>query len=355
MFIISTILVYIGIDRKQTNWLPLLWGVLLPVIMAGMRSESIGTDTSNYHMLFEEFCTNPTLSYCPEPFYYLISQLARIVNWFPLIPISYQLFSVIFVLAAFRNKNIKCIKYKIPSSIIILMYYLMFYNASLNIMRQITAISYLLFISQYLGNHRKFLILLLIGFGWHSTVIFGGFLVLIAYLISRLKGMVRIIAIGLYISALSACQFIILKIFNVLSVNNLGVLAMKATSYSLSSAGGASWSYVLTSIISLILLLLGWNYYKLRYNDKIFIFLLIVSELAFYLLGNYSPPLMRLALYFSVYYCVFVPMLISSANIAYNQRSLLYIGTLAYFLFYWWFIYVRSESGHTIPYEFSTI
>ena len=352
---ISSILVYIGNDRDHRNWLALILGISLPVIMAGFRSEAVGTDTENYQILFEEFKVAPSFLFCPEPFYYVLSLIAAYFDSFKILLLSYQFFSIFFIINAFRNSKNNFIKNPIiiPSSIVLLLYFFILYNASLNIMRQITAVCYFVYISQFIERKILYIFLVIIGLGWHSSIILPAGLLFISYRIAKQRGAKQGCSLVLYFLGLLGIQFIIVSFLNVLSHTGIKSLAMKGAVYSQSASGGASWSFVLTSLLSIALLSFGWKYIRLASNKKILILLIFITELSFYLTGNFNPALMRLALYFTGFYSFFIPQIITNINTPKEQKMILYIGTIWYFLFYWWYINVHSNSGHTIPYELS--
>lgn len=184
--LISTICIYLSANikfkvgggslNKTVNNLLVFIAILVPILVAAFRDNSIGTDIAIYGL----YMFNSAKS---QSFYYFMTESYTTVE--PLFKI------LVYLLAIFKNRYIffggieaACI---IPVFIMLLkqtpkkawigvaVYYFWLFGFSLNIMRQSIAISILLYGVGYLIKHdtKKYLLIVLIAMGFHYTAVVG--------------------------------------------------------------------------------------------------------------------------------------------------------------------------------------
>ena len=176
----SCFFLYIGVKCKRSsktlNYIFVGIALLLPALLAGMRDSSVGTDTVAYIRYFEYVKDNGNhvhnfkyfdLERGFGVFLYLLSCLTDDVFWMLFLS---ELFICFFVWKAIDD-NVSD-QYKVFA---MALYYLLFYSFSFNIMRQMMAMSILLFSYRYIKKRKllKFLICVLIASLLHKSSIIG--------------------------------------------------------------------------------------------------------------------------------------------------------------------------------------
>ena len=175
----SCVFLYIGLKCKSNKVLyRVLIGIalLLPALLAGLRDSSVGTDTKSYIQIFKNavglnnrtaFFENTGMEDGFNAFIYLISRLTNNVFWMLFLC---ELFACFFVWKAIDENVVE--QYKVFA---MLLYYLLFYSYSLNMIRQMMAMSILLFSYQYIKQRKllKFLLCVIISFFFHKASVIG--------------------------------------------------------------------------------------------------------------------------------------------------------------------------------------
>ena len=188
VFTLSCFTLSIGVRLRNRIFRNILIviAVLLPVLLAGFRDSSVGTDALTYARLFTQ-CSRYTdfmkfyvisdMNIGYAAFIYLISRFTDSIFW---IYFSVQLLITILVWKAI-DENVE-MQYK---AFALWIYYLMFYSYSLNLMRQMIAAAILLYGYRFIKKRMlfKYLICVICASLFHITA-FVGFIIYLIYWLS---------------------------------------------------------------------------------------------------------------------------------------------------------------------------
>lgn len=157
--------------------------LILPIILAAIRSPEIGTDVQYYVIphfnaalrceSFFIFSRRFDFSFTSEPIYQIILFIVtRLSNNYHSALFIYQAIIIVFVYLGFRNFN-KI--FSVPIWLGMLLFYFMYYNVSLNIIRQSMAVSVIFFAVSCLfnGNKLSYFLFVLIAFCLHGSGVLG--------------------------------------------------------------------------------------------------------------------------------------------------------------------------------------
>lgn len=178
VFIISLIccrIVEKNEKKKGVKILFSLFAVLIPSILAGVRSTVIGTDINVYVLRLFNYAQTSSLtsffSYSDvEIGYslltYLLAKVSNNVGWLLFID-EFIIIGFIYLFAYNKRKEH-------PIWLIMAVYYFLAYNKSLNIIRQSMSISVIIYSLIYMErkNYKKVLILFLLALSFHTTSLF---------------------------------------------------------------------------------------------------------------------------------------------------------------------------------------
>lgn len=340
--------------------------ILIPCLLAALRAYNVGSDTHNYVNMFRMADNTSGFSEYLNKIesYWGFSDVAFIfINYivFKLTNsieaelfvqealIIIPVFSALFIMS--KNKN------QVIFGVVI--FYLFFYNMSLNIIRQSIALSFEILALVFLEKNNKkcFLFFSLIGILFHNTAIVIYGICLLYWFIktktinSKAKGLILAfliaIAIGFVVNIKHTLPFI-------LSLNLLDYRYYSYTSIYLRSSVNIDWITTLTCLFVLILML--WNKKILRENLRYVDFYIIMLALGL-ILHQTSMSIdyvQRIALYF---YCpcflLILPQFAIKSSKCIRQKELIYNAAifvlfLAYFI---WSILINN-SNQTLPYLF---
>lgn len=327
-------------------------GLIIPIVIAGFRGINVGTDTSNYYDLYSIFEHENKYLPIVEPLFFIITKIAIAFNSFCIVLIIYETICIVFLYYAIKKVSSKII---ISTAWVLLLYYLIAFNPSLNTMRQYAAMSYFLYITSFLFNKRYklYIILSMIGIMLHSTIFVCSGIVLIIYKISILNNQKKKLTytIGYIFSLLSMIimlQFILVK----LSSMGFDLISGKAESYQSNEAHIQSSYIVLTTFMLFVTSILKY-YSKIPSLYIHFMMLTIITDLAFTLLGAYNIVFSRFANYFSIFYILYIPIAFKTIRIKQSQKKFFKLSCLSVFLIFWIWSIAINNSGATIPYSFS--
>lgn len=352
--------------RKLVHIFTALVIILLPAALAGMRASSVGTDTSVYgipvfnnaissYSLLSLFDARSDIDYGFLFLAYIVSRFTHNFGWF------------LFAISTFIQYFVYLALYKSQKTHSILIgewvYLFLFYNMSLNIMRQSMAMSVLLLFTIFIREKRYItsILLLLFACSFHQTALIG-FLYIIVFLIFDNMNQIRdldvfkkrrtrntillllMIVIGLFVS--NSFQNI------VISMVGYGLIAEDYLRYLQSSYSFTTQPklYLLYPIIYISLFLRK----EKRYD---FMAIAILDIVAFYLQGiNFY--LYRIATYFMFYRI----LSISDGKIDYirilhnkkiSKNGLIYMFAILISCICWYYFTGYYNQNDTLPYIFA--
>lgn len=337
-------------NKKWNIWA--IIGLLIPTFLASLRNENVGTDTGMYLYIYNnikdwtitDFITTKAANV--ELFYYFTSIIGKQFTGFSTLLFIFQALNVIFLYCtSYRLKDYLSI------SLVFFLYYIFLYSYSLNIMRQITAVMYMLWLSKYLieGKSKLFIIGSILGILIHSTAILGGFFVWVCFKIYSVSANIRIKYFTFACVGIIILFLIFSKLGSLLALIDVGEYA-RYGNYLENESSYIGKSDLLIRFMFLILVIYVSSKKllskKLTYSFIVLFFL----EIMLIVCGKYSPVVFRLSLYATAFDILIIPYLLNLKKITYYSRVFFKIGLILTCCFYWWYTIVLKGTNDTIPY-----
>lgn len=324
----------------------------MPTLFAAMRGSEVGTDTPTYYYLyllvnqltFSQFLEGTRISV--EPLYYFCSRLGEYLTGFSTLLFIYQGLSILFLYnVAYRFR-----KY-LNIALVFYLYFTFIFPYSLNIMRQILAVMYILWLSTYLLENKptKFIIGSLAGIIIHSSIIVGMIIYFWIYLIYRASENKRIIYIALSLIGMAGAIFILKRLEVIFGSLGIGELARYSNYLENGDSYLGKTDLVIRFIFTACLVLgLKFKFITKRVFWPLFILLLIEMLLIFY--GTMATVIFRLALYCTAADIIIIPVLGKSTILNKESRILTQWLIVFFATVYWWYTMVVHNTNETIPY-----
>lgn len=343
-------------NKKISLFFELL-GIFLLSLLAAVRDISIGTDVALYVKPIFDLCVQygnfdvASLIYGVESGYLLLNY---VVSFFTN-DFSTFLFIIQVIVLGFSYFGIKKL-YPKNYAMIYILFILLYYNMSLNVVRQSIALALSLYSLYFLFNekYKRFFFILILASFFHKSV----FIVVIVYFVYLLLIKMKMNKYFLSIAIL-AFGFILFLFFpqiikfmvsiHLISPNYLYYL----TNYISSTLSFNVIEVLFDLFIIVIYILFAKVYYK---NDKksSLYFIMVVIDLAFMIICSKYASVYRMGLYFRVPAWIYF---FSNLNYIFAKKKSSnffanFLGILI-LLIYWFFVYVVGKSGGTVPFIFS--
>lgn len=362
---LSVLLLYLAnrIKRNQ-RWVVSIIALLIPCLIAALRANNIGTDTSVYLVQitdaalqsdsFKEYLNVTWLSswrYKSVTDYeigftaivYLVAKLFHSITAVKFIIQALMIYPIYFALKKMDKERYMWLSFFVYSC--------MMYNSSYNVMRQFIAMSFVFLAFAYAvqNQYRGVLVFEVIAFLFHTSAVLG------------------ILIYGLYVFVNKDTPVRMLKVFRrysrMIAATFIGLLLIIATNVvarimSMIGLGGYT-GYILGDLYLLpnqilvrlpvfALFFVLWK--KMEANEKWnrFLFVMLIYDLIcsqFASVLSYSG---RITWYFAQFEMITLPSFY--LNSKKNKVVLLII--ILYLIFYWWYYYVNLNNGNTVPFEF---
>ena len=338
------------VNRRQKDKAFLLLSFLLLTFLACFRGPYIGTDTINYVELFDDINIDPSLVFRFEPGFMLYVRLLNCISDSPQIMIITSSLFIMYSFYLFIKKYSCCVWLSV------FLFFSLFFNASLNIMRQYIAIAFLLYSFDYVIRREKikFLLLLLIAFLFH----FPSIIFIIAYPLynySITKQRMKLFWYSLPVIILVSMSFAVL-LFSVLRNYGLFYYYSENTKYIEEGFKVASLLLLLFYLVLMSLPIKAWKIMRgdgsvnlSPVNRVCLVFglisiVLLASSFSFNLID-------RFVHYFAVYICILLPNAIYKLS---AMKRLIHIIILVLLLssYYITISTLRPEWSCIYPYEF---
>ena len=356
VFILSTIATYNAQRCKLKNftfYIHSCFAVLPLVLLSALRDINIGTDTINYVFLY-----NDALEYKDNLIYYILNNPSFEVGFLTYNFIIAQLISSVegyyfitygIIIGLTYASAIK-VRHSISPHIFILVYFLLFFSDSLNVMRQYLAISFVFYAvaNLFTGKYKQYIFWTLVSLLFHTSAIISTVIGL-AYIITQRyplrKNKFKYILI---------CIIAFVAVTNMAYFTNLGLLPVfetKLDKHLTNEVDGAiSNSHILICFCTLIFLL--FTYQK---GNAILDLMLLLSFMTFiiYMSPNMNATLYRLTLYFNSMIC-FAVSYVHKSSVKHKQRYSTVMLMSLYVCFYIFSI-VISKTNEVIPYSSSIL
>ena len=330
----------------------ILFALMLPVLLAAMRSSTIGTDTSNYLGMFHDAsAANMSFSFLASShpdvekgyllFVFLCGQLFNNDMWF--LFATHCIIILPLFYAAYKFSD------RISLTLSLFIFLALFFNESLNLMRQYMAMSLIVLSQTFIIQNKKIkgVLFLMAAISIHYTAVIAMLIMGIYYLTKHFPIRKHILIYSLIV------VFLIYSLVNIAAY--LDVIFPSGSDFSEKYAeylSGKSNSISSLSTAIVYAVILGVLFYKrTNWNSSLldFFFMLAIMAFLFNFLSMYSKTLYRMSLYFSIFTCISIPLVLyGRKGIKKEYVTLpLFVALLA---FYWFFSVVIHGSNDTYPY-----
>ena len=370
--------VFLGLSEKNRSRyikkLLVFIAILLPCILAGMRADTIGTDVKVYvEPLYNAAKQSTGFSSYMNQRWYVIWRYMYVSKFeigfttlvYLIVKFGGSLGTVLFLIHALIVAPIyfglKIMDKKYPIWLGMLVFYLMFYNTSLNMMRQWIAMAILFWGLSYLltNKKKKYFIVVIMASLFHTSALMG-FAIYFLYVYSqRKREYVKIVNFRLDGSLAPVKVFI----YGTIVLLSLNVIAVLLRTFGLAKYAGYIQGngsiYLMPSQIILrlpiiILLIIRWK--RMMAEDELTPFygsMLVLDLLASQLI-SINVYAFRIASFFSEYNMLSYSALVYAGNRRYRTNryvTLFYV--LAYMACYWVYYYAITGTHATFPYLFA--
>lgn len=335
--------------KSATGIITSFLAIMIPSLLACFRDESIGTDVLVYMKkifywavnsdTFFNFNKMSAIEFLYKVLNYIVACFSNNLHVF--------MFVVEFLMIFFVYISIYYYRKKIPMWLSFLVFLLMYFNRSLNIIRQSIAIPITFFAFRYVKEKKivKYVVTIIIATLFHSSAFVAGMSYFIYYMLKNEKRT----KLKTYSIIIIAC-LAIANYGTILSylIYNAKVLPMK---YAIHIPTGEI-NIPLTESLLKLMLILPILYCKkdlIKYNeDNEFIIFLLVIDFILLQAGMLAPFVQRISFYFGYYYIYEIPQLYVVLNKkGYSNLNIIYILVL---FTYWYVVFIRMNYGETYPY-----
>lgn len=374
-FLASSVFFWIS-EKSRNKYASIFFasiGIIIPCILAGMRADTVGTDVRVYvepmYNAAQESAN--TATYMAQRWYViwrymymkdyevgfsiLIFLIQKMGGSFGVV-----LFVIELLIIAPIYLGLKKLKKPYPISISMLVFYFMFYNMTLNMMRQWIAMAILFMGFPDLINNKKrsYIIYILIACLFHISALFGIAILFVYEYSQRKQAVVRIGRIKLKESMVPIKLFVYgcvaLMLIDIIAIIMSFIGFGRYTNY---IQGGTIYflpSQLIVRLPIILLFIIRWR--KIIKEDKLAPF--YGSMFALDLLASQLLSLHSYAFRISVFFSQFNILSYSATIYAGNRKmksnrvfGLLYL--MAYVGCYWVYYYVISGANETFPYVFA--
>ena len=382
-FVISCGLFLLSEYRRFANhfflkYTIVIFAILIPSLIAGLRDFSVGTDVRLYGNFWFEYAGKMNfLEYaqfgnrCSIGFLYiLLNYIVRTftddirVFYFTLsfletcmIYASLNLISNYTPLSHFNKNNFFKEKKAFSVSFAMFCYYTIFYNNTLNLLRQFLAVSIVCLAFAFIIKKRYLLSmgLLCLAVLSHNSAAFAFILIPLHLLNEKNKSKKSLYILDLTLFITITFIMILYKPFLTFLISR-GILSNRFFTYMDNTAVGGRMIRTFFWIFVSVLGCMGFSKiiaYR-QYNKFILscVFISMAFSFVMFMVNVYA---IRMAFYFDLASLVFIPTIPQIYKLHYNKKSLkwgMYLVLIILLIFRWYLEYVRSNNGQTYPYKF---
>ncbi len=331
-------------------------GLILPSLLAGMRDFSIGVDVLVYGnswfknaqlvspMVYLQWATSSSIGL----FYALLNLLVSFVSD----DVHVFYFALMLVTLLFVYLAVSQFRGKIYVPFAMLVYHFLFYNSSLNILRQSVALAVILLAYSYLSkkNIKLFLVFWVVAMLFHTSAILMILLVPLFTISTSVYRRIYSIVIFIVFTGVAFTYRAVLG-----ALISTGILGPRYLTYlDTTFAGGriirtVFWAMLLVLVIYKYQTMIDYDRRNRLYVNAAFI---SVAFTIFLFMGNNQ--IIRIAYYFDIALVVLLPMLAEtfSASLSLGNKKIkvAYMIEFAVVFAYWFLTIIVKNNGGTYPY-----
>lgn len=355
VFSISTFLFWSAAKVKgnQKNFLYAI-ALFLPCLLAGLRSTNVGTDVNVYlTQIFNAAENTNVFTNFLRYEWFDVWQYKSVYQFEPLFiltvyvvtKLTYSIHCVMFVIEAltiipfFAAINNVVERKRIWLGMLI--FFMFFYNASLNTMRQSIGLSLLFLGLVYLkkGDKKKYITFQILAILFHYSSVVGIGLYCCMRIFEKSKKLWK-----------TTFGFVLVGFAFLIFHNSLGSLfnLVGLSRFAAYISGKVAFMPNQVIVRAPLLVLFIFNWRKLKHNRENYFYLsMLIYAIIFAQFSSINIFAARLSMYFMIYYTFTVVELdkIRIKNININT-----IFVIIYSILYWWYYYVLFNVAETVPY-----
>ncbi len=361
----SILLLYLAshINTKQ-RWALALIALSIPCLIAALRANDIGTDTSVYLVQIVDAAQNTSsikeylnISWFSVWRYKSVSEyeIAFTAVIYIVVKLFHGMAAVKFVIEAlmlfptyFALKKMGKERYMWLS---FLVYYCMMYNSSLNVMRQFIAMAFTFLAFAYAveRQYRGALIFEIVAVLFHTSAILGVVIYGMFVFVNKntpvrgfkiFRNYSRLIAVTLLGLLLLVATNVIVKIMSVVGLGRYADYILGDITF--------LPNQILVRLPIFVLFILLWKRMQKNEAWNRFLFAMLIYDFIcsqFASVLSYSG---RITWYFVQFEMVTLPSFYMNSK----KNKLLLLIIIGYLIFYWWYYYVNLNNGSTVPFKF---
>lgn len=368
-FLLSSLLFYLSEKQPKSRVSFSVIALFIPCFLAGIRADTVGTDVSVYLEPMVENVRNALnfrdymLSSWQQGwvvrgvadieigFSFLVYFIIKLFNSIYVLQFVVQLLTIWPIYFGLREKNEKNLWLGM------LVYFCMFYNNSLNIMRQSISIAFVFLAFQYLFNEKRkeFIIFLVVACLFHNSAVLG-FLIWFIYEFIRMRIFKKrrtLKTANTRLVVLTCAGLAVLFAQNLIS----SIMAMVGLSDYVHYIMGELTFLPNQLIIRLPILILCYFLRKRLYakegDQYLFYVCCVIYTIIFSQFASVNSFAYRIAMVFSIFQIEFIPCIASvPSRIRLGSARTFKLNRLimVLYLFVWWVYYSLIMTDSTLPY-----
>lgn len=364
--------------NRQRYFLFTAIGLLLPCILAGTRAITVGTDVAIYTAPLTEAAVQADsfMDFRQESWVelrranvWLVKNVADFEWGFCILiyivskifgSLGMVLFAIQVLVIVPVYKGICFYKEKLSIWFAMLVFYLMFYSVSLNLMRQSIAMSFLFLGVQYLnrGRNKVFFILYGIAISFHMSAIIG----IIFFVIYKYLNSNRVIP---FLRNKSREATGIFKISVLVGIAGVSLLGLDVVRNVISNSSLARYGSFIKGDLSLdftpliwgapifALIILKWKQICEKSSLPSFLVTMFFYNLIASQLNTLNSYAFRITIFFQMFNILLFSTLCKTSKKRW-ERVFITVGMVIYLLIYWYYYYVYKGHHSVMPYEFAS-
>lgn len=332
------------------------WGVLalaLPCLLAAARGNAVGTDTEMYYDVYHmveglslhRFITN---NMHVEVMYYFF---CRAGEWLTGVSTVFFLYQAISVGCLYDVAS--RYRHRIALWVVFMFYFAFFYSYSLNIMRQVAAVCYFLWLCSMLLHHRKIWLVPGLGVGVliHNSVIFAAVMGVACWLVYRSRGYKRRFLMIAAVAFTAIGGYLLGEISTLIALIDIGNLSTYSSYFKNTSAYVGRTD---SAVSILMFMVVVWGMQRRIFTPKLGYagLMALMFQFALMQMGVYTFVLVRLSLYPLAFSILLMSAVLCSRRIDRFTRTVLKVSAAVMCFAYWYYTIVYNGTGEVIPYVF---
>ncbi len=375
-FLVSLSLIGFTEKKHKTVFLTAsVMAVLIPCMVAALRADSVGTDIEVYvRPMFEnarsaggfsQYWNSCWFSDWHYKYVYehefgfsaLLYVLTRLTGSMGCVLFFIQAFTIvpIFTALALGRKNA-------PVWPGMLVYYLLYYNSTLNMMRQWMAMGILLLAFQLLLRKKYLgcLVLFCIAFLFHYSSLIFLPIVAVWWFLNRFKKQ-TLVQGSIGISAKTLMVFLIFVLGIVVLLNLKLILQLvvrlglnRFTNYLKGNDLSLMVGQLLLRLPVIAVTLLSWKRLRKATPEAPFFLAMLLLDLLAAQIVSIAKYALRISYFFACFSILLVPYLFKYQRSRFEKNAVA-LGLTGFYVLYWFYFYVYTGAHETLPYHFSFV